>query len=319
MSFHPARTASAALLAMGAAVTAFGVSSPADQIRASAARGVVIEQLVVPTAEVNTLRRFNSILQVSEGDTLESVLAANGANDAELLAYVRDNEDTAALAELLVGRIIHLDVDSVGRVHQLRYSLGIDDDSRRTGLAERLVVHRGPEGLKSGISRIELARNTQVGVAVIESSLFAATGKAGIPYAVANQIADVFGNEIRFERDLRPGDRIKVVYETLREPDSFEAPEPGRLIAAELVSRGKVHSAVWVPFDNESGQYYDFEGRSAASAFLRYPIEFARISSGFQQARLHPVLGRRQAHDGTDFAAQPGTAYAPRAMAWSNG
>ncbi len=307
MSFHPARTASAAVLAMGAAVTAFGVSGPADQSRAPARYAVVVEQLIVPTVPQAINSRRTTTVLIAPGDTLESVLKAAGVADPEFLDFALSHEDTEDLRDLDTGRVMHLDIDSAGQVHQLRYSLGIDDAGLRTGLARRLVIHRSPTGLVAGLTSIELSRSTQIGEATIQTNLFAATAQADIPYPVANQVADVFGNEIRFDRDLRPGDRLKVIYEVLREPDSFEAPESGRLLAVELINKGRVHNAVWVPSDDDTGAYYDFDGNNAASAFLRYPIEFARISSGFQQARLHPVLGRRQAHNGTDFAARPGT------------
>ncbi len=181
------------------------------------------------------------------------------------------------------------------------------EQTRQTGKVSHLVVTRSPYGLKAQLREEPILRTTQMAHTTIRNTLFQATGAAGIPSSVASQIADVFGNEVRFDRDIRRGDQIKVIYEMLNEPGSFEEPKPGRLIAAELINAGQRHTAVWVPGKAGVGQYYDFDGRSAASTFLRYPIEFSRISSGFSKARMHPVLGRRKAHKGTDFAARRGT------------
>lgn len=306
MSLHPARTLSAAALAMGAAVTAFGVSTPAET-RSSAKSQVVIDQLVVPSAPASSVRRFRSSLQVRTGDALESLLRKNGVRDAELQDFIAKNKPSAPLRKLRANSFIHVDFDSLGRVHELRYSLGMNEQTRITGKVDQLVVARTPYGFKSQTRSEPVLRTTQMAHTTIRNTLFQATGAAGIPSSIASQIADVFGNEIRFDRDIRRGDQIKVIYEMLNEPGSFEEPHPGRLIAAELINAGKRHTAVWVPGEKGVGQYYDFDGRSAASTFLRYPIEFSRISSGFSKARMHPVLGRRKAHKGTDFAARRGT------------
>ncbi len=303
---HPARTLSAAILAMGAAVTAFGVSSPADN-RSSAKPRVVIDHLVVPTAAPSTMKSFRSSVEVATGDTLEGLLHDNGARDAEFLSFARNNPTTEALRQLRPGNVMHVDIDSLGRVMELRYSLGIDEVSMRTGTVQQLHVTRTLDGLQAQIKKVPLAKTTRMASTTIESSLFQATSKADIPTSVASQIADVFGNEVRFDRDIRRGDVLKIIYEMLQEPDSFQPPEPGRMIAAELINGNERHTAIWVPGPNGTGQYYDFDGRSAASTFLRYPIEFSRISSGFSKARLHPVFGRKRAHNGTDFAARRGT------------
>lgn len=291
---------------MGAAVTAFGVSSPAES-RSSANYEVIVDQLVVPTVPVTSVKRFRNSLPVKAGDTLESLLQQNNARDSEFLEFVSQSKQTKALRKLRSNSVIHVDIDSLGRVHELRYSLGMDERAIRSGQVKHVQVTRSPYGLSAKVRSEPLLRTTQMAHTTIRNSLFQATNAAKVPVAVASQIADVFGNEVRFDRDIRSGDEIKVIYEMLHEPDGFQTPEPGRLIAAQLTNRGKRHTAVWVPNESGAGQYYDFDGRSAASTFLRYPIEFSRISSGFSKARMHPVLGRRKAHKGTDFAARRGT------------
>ncbi|MEZ5739594.1 MAG: peptidoglycan DD-metalloendopeptidase family protein [Burkholderiaceae bacterium] len=192
-------------------------------------------------------------------------------------------------------------------MHDLRFSLGEDDLDLASGEGRRLVIQRGPDGLAARIETIALIRTSRIGYSRIVSSLFAATHGAGIPDKVASQIVDVLGGEIDFERDIRQGDELRVIYETLTEPDRLDLEYAGRLLAVELSGRGKSHSALWLEHDKGRGQYYDFQGRSASRSFLRYPIEYARISSGFSTARMHPVFGRKQAHLGVDFAAPPGT------------
>jgi murein DD-endopeptidase MepM/ murein hydrolase activator NlpD len=141
--------------------------------------------------------------------------------------------------------------------------------------------------------------------AEIKSSLFAATDAAGLSDAVAGQLADVFSTDIDFHRDLRRGDRFTVVYEMY-----FEAGEPvraGRVLAAEFVNQGKAYQAVWFQHADGQGDYYTPDGKSIKKAFLRSPLEFSRVTSGFTTARFHPILQRWRAHKGIDYAAAPGT------------
>jgi murein DD-endopeptidase MepM/ murein hydrolase activator NlpD len=116
----------------------------------------------------------------------------------------------------------------------------------------------------------------------------------------------VLFRSIDLERDLRRGDRLRVVYDLLREADSLDAPVATRVLAAEFVTGGKVHRAFWHERRGK-GEYFDAEGRSLKKAFLLNPLEFSRVSSGFSEARLHPIMRDWRAHRGVDFSAPVGT------------
>jgi murein DD-endopeptidase MepM/ murein hydrolase activator NlpD len=139
----------------------------------------------------------------------------------------------------------------------------------------------------------------------IRSSLFAATDVAGLSDAVAIQIADIFSTDIDFHRDLRRDDRFTVVYEMFY--DQGAPVRSGRLLAAEFVNQGKAHQAVYFEYAENRGGYYTPDGKNIRKAFLRSPLEFSRITSGFTQSRFHPVLKTWRAHKGIDYAAAPGT------------
>ena len=137
----------------------------------------------------------------------------------------------------------------------------------------------------------------------IRSSLFAATDAAGIPDSVAIQLADIFGGDIDFHRDLRRGDRFSVVYEMLT--IDGRPLRAGRVLAAEFVNSRKTLRAVWFATPTAGG-YYAPDGKNLRKAFLRSPLEFSRVSSGFGM-RLHPILQQWRAHKGVDYAAPAGT------------
>ena len=119
-------------------------------------------------------------------------------------------------------------------------------------------------------------------------------------------LADVYAWEIDFTRDIRPGDRFQVVFERLVSEDGEV--RFGRVLASDLTVSGKSLTAIrFTPSAAGSALYFDTAGGSLRRAFLRAPVEFRRISSNFAGARFHPVLGRVRRHEGTDYAARPGT------------
>jgi murein DD-endopeptidase MepM/ murein hydrolase activator NlpD len=123
---------------------------------------------------------------------------------------------------------------------------------------------------------------------------------------LAWDLADVYAWQIDFTRDIQPGDRFQVVFERLVSEDGEV--RLGRVLAGDLTMSGKSLTAF--RFGEGSGRnalYYDAGGNSLRRAFLRAPVEFRRISSRFASVRFHPILGLTRRHEGTDYAAAPGT------------
>ncbi len=119
-----------------------------------------------------------------------------------------------------------------------------------------------------------------------------------------NVAEDVYGWVINFYRDIRPGDQFHILYERLI--SSAGDVRYGRLLAASIETGGEPSTAYVISDERNRNVYYDAEGRSLRRAFLRYPVQFRRISGGFGR-RYHPVLRRYRAHLGTDYAAVSGS------------
>jgi len=273
-----------AWLAVFGAVAAFATIAPSYEIDPAQA---VTEPLAVPLAEPTPApASYVREEQLKRGDTLSGFLARLGVEDdeAQQLARLR------SLRELRPGAYVSAEIDGEGRLMALSWLSG-----RET------LVRIAPEDKGYARSESPAPLVTRVGVkgGVIHSSLFAASDAAGIPDSVAIQLADIFGGDVDFLRDLRKGDRFSVVYET--QYLSGRAVRAGRVLAAEFVNQGRTYRAV-----RYGSGYYTPEGRNMRKTFLRAPLEFSRISSGFGM-RVHPIAKTWIAHKGTDYAAATGT------------
>jgi murein DD-endopeptidase MepM/ murein hydrolase activator NlpD len=110
-----------------------------------------------------------------------------------------------------------------------------------------------------------------------------------------------------FHRDVRDGDKLRVVYETFTDPLTLSDGQPGKLLAVEYQAHNQRLEAVWFEREGGEGDFYNFDGRTLRKTFLRSPMEFTRITSGFTHGRRHPVFRDWRAHKGIDYAAPAGT------------
>jgi murein DD-endopeptidase MepM/ murein hydrolase activator NlpD len=148
-------------------------------------------------------------------------------------------------------------------------------------------------------------RRPKFAQAIINSSLFLDGAKQDIPQSTLIELASLFGWDIDFALDIRPGDQFSLIYEELfldGERIGF-----GNILIADFINRGREITAIRYEDGKGNAQYYDPSGHSMRKEFLRNPIDLARISSRFNLKRKHPVLNKFRAHRGTDYAARTGT------------
>lgn len=277
-------------------MAAFGIAP--DTVTDTVERKSVIEVLSLPALPVPdpSGETYWREARIERGDTIASILQRLQIDEAGSALLLQHTREARALYRLIPGRTVRARTTADGRLLALRYLNGTQLLKIDQNDGETLQVWEGPADVETRI---------QMSSGEITSSLFAATDAAGISDAVAVQIADVFSTDIDFHRDLRRGDRFSAIYEV--QYHQGEPVKTNRLLAAEFTNQGKTFHAVWYQNPEGEGGYYTLEGKNIRKAFLRSPLEFSRISSGFTRARFHPVLKTWRAHTGVDYAAPTGT------------
>ena len=204
-----------------------------------------------------------------------------------------------------------------GLVFSFRQSVGDSTPTHivvRTTPEQRVTFRRMSDGWTAESQPIRWRPQEMRIEGAIDNSLYEALDAGvsdeeldgGNRQRLAWDLADVYAWEIDFTRDIRPGDRFQVVFERLVSEDGEV--RFGRVLASDLTIAGKSLTAIrFTPATSRSALFFDAVGGSLRRAFLRAPVEFRRISSNFANRRFHPVLGRTRRHEGTDYAARPGT------------
>ena len=277
----PAAQLHAPLLA--AAVAAPAVAAPAPQL--ASLPGLDSARLALSTIDV----------VVSRNDTLDRIFRRLKLNLADLATLRGLPGVRASLDSLRPGESLHF-------THHDGELMGME---RRISESQTLKVSRDDGALKADVLQNALDLRPHTIRGVIDSSLFEAVETAGGHDPVAVQLADIFGWDIDFVLDVRPGDRFVVTYNEIWRDGSYV--KDGPIEVAEFVNQGRDFRAVRYSDPQGGTHYYTPDGKSLHKAFLRAPVEFTRISSRFNSARYHPILNIIRAHKGIDYAAPIGT------------
>jgi murein DD-endopeptidase MepM/ murein hydrolase activator NlpD len=170
---------------------------------------------------------------------------------------------------------------------------------------ESLVVQKENGSFLINQEPIQYDTKLEVVSSTITSSLFESIRKAGETSDLARKLADIFAWDIDFIRDIQPGDQFQVLVEKQYREGKFSG--YGKIQAAFFFNNGQEYKAFLHENENGVPGYYDEKGASLQKRFLRAPLDFSRISSGFTQKRMHPIFKEYRPHPGIDYAAPKGT------------
>lgn len=190
------------------------------------------------------------------------------------------------------------------------YSLSLQDDSLVSFIYDidrehQLSIRCEGEGCDVDRVPIPYTMQTETIYGTISSSLFEAVASSNESAELAVALADIFAWDIDFIRDIQEGDAFSALVEK-RYRDGQPAGY-GRILAAEFNNQGKPYQAILFQDGNNPPQYYTPDGKGMRKAFLKAPLNFSRISSGYTKNRFHPVLRVWRPHLAIDYAAPTGT------------
>ena len=239
--------------------------------------------------------------RVKRDDTLASFCKRLNITDSEAIKFLRNDKATESFfGHLKTGQIFNAKTNISGDLMSISFAT----DDKHIMQVSRVTSADNIAAFKTELLNAPIEQRNVMKSVTIKSSLFAATDLADIPDTVAVQVAEVFSSDIDFSTDLRLGDHLSVIYKTTL---NNETSNQNELVAVELINNGKTYKAV--QYVNAAGEaaFFTPEGKSLHKSFLRTPVEFSRISSGFSLGRFHPILNTLRAHKGVDYAAPIGT------------
>lgn len=276
--------------------------APEGETGGAAGNNVTLAAFSPPTAPVSAGPKEMD-LEIGKGDTLAAVLNRAGVGASEAYKAVEAMKAEFDPRKIRPGQSLHVRMEPVGES---------DDDGYRMthmGIAvdpfKSVSLTRDGENFKAGIEEKPVERRVYARSAPVEVSLYGSAAKAGIPNAVTAEVIRVMSYDVDFQRDIRRGDVLDVMYDQSETADG-KGVRFGNVLYARLNVNGQDVSVYRYQMKNGDVDYFTADGQSIRKALMSTPIDGARVSSGYG-VRKHPVLGYTKMHKGIDFAAPTGT------------
>ncbi len=270
--------------------TQIGQSFRAAPVATTRPAPTAVEAALPPVDPIEELQ-----LEVQSGDTLDSLFRESNLSMVDLAEILQLDVAHKYLRVLRPGDVLLVHHNG-GTILQL---------DRELDIRTKLDIQRDDAGFHANVVELPLEHRMVVAAGQIHSSLFEAAQESRVSEKLIMNIAQIFEYDIDFVRDIGAGDGFALVYEELWR-DGTKLGE-GDVLAAEFVNRGARYTAIRYEDADGRATYYTHDGQPMRKAFVRAPLSFTRVSSGFNPARRHPILNTIRAHDGVDYAAPKGT------------
>lgn len=232
---------------------------------------------------------------VSDGDTFATILEGWGIAYQTMLTILDTASTTYDFTRVRVGRDLRYKTTE-GILNYLEYDMDTET---------MVVVEHGDGGYRAYEKDIEYEIERVVAKGSIETSLFEAALDVGVSEEAIIRVAEVFAWEIDFATEIQKGDTFAFVYEK-RKRNGKDAPS-GHIFAGKFITSGEVHYGYYFSAPDGEDGYYNEVGESLVRQFLKAPLSYSRITSGYTYARFHPTLGQGMPHRAIDYAAPFGT------------
>ncbi len=269
---------------------------PDNEISLTAPLEYSIEQYVHEAVDITSESAEVVSGEFAKGDTALVVLNRT-APSAECHALLQAAETVYSLAQIHAGRPYEFVYNPETSLIE-RFTYEIDAN-------QRLVITREGESFTARLETIEYDVKLAMVKGTIASSLFAAVEEAGEQASLTMLMANVFGWEIDFIKDIRQGDSFSILVEKRFRDGVFA--NYGKVLCTTFTNQGKSFEAFLFQDAEGHNRYFNPKGESLEKTLLKAPLPFSRVTSGFTMNRKHPILGFTRPHPGIDYAAPTGT------------
>ena len=285
------------------AILAIAIAGAAGRLRTLDAAvatvpGPSVDAPAVSPVPPRPIERFTSVaVRLARNQTLNQALFSLKLASEEVTGVVAAMKGLFPFRKARPGDQLRLERAADGALHRFTY---------RQGPADEWIVERFPDGSLHGTKRpVELTTKVDRVEVSISSSLYEAIQASQEDPTLAVLAADVLAWDVDFYQDVRAGDRMRIVVEKIFADGKLL--RYGDVLAAEYDGAATGRKRLF-RYTDASGQasYYDDDGNSARRGFLKSPLKYANVTSGFGM-RKHPVLGYTRAHEGVDYGAPVGT------------
>jgi murein DD-endopeptidase MepM/ murein hydrolase activator NlpD len=237
-------------------------------------------------------------LEVKKGDNVFSLLTACGIGGDQIHCLLHSIKKDYNLSDIMPG-------------HPLKVWLAGESPAKLTKLTYDITpvtyIEVTPEGslfkAQTLTRPIDVVHERAEGT--VADSFYESAVRAGISPAIVMDLSDIFGWDINFFTEIQKGDAFTVLYEKYYVENKFKG--YGRVVAARFVNQGEEHVAIYFDDGKKVHGYYDEHGNPIRKLFLKAPLNYRRISSGFSHRRMHPIFHVQRPHLGVDYAAPAGT------------
>ncbi len=233
--------------------------------------------------------------KVTSGDNLSTLFKRAGLSARDVFTVISATKDSEALTRLYPGESLSFLIQN-GELKKLKHLISP---------LKQVLLEQDGESYSIDVVEKEPEIEHRFAQGTIENSLFLDGEKAGLPSNTIMEMAALFGWDVDFALDIRKGDSFRVIYEEKQLDGKVIG--VGDIVAAEFTNQGDTFTSLRYTDSKGNTSYYTPQGESMRKAFLRTPVDFARISSNFNLSRRHPVLNKIRAHKGVDYAASIGT------------
>lgn len=237
---------------------------------------------------------------IPSGTTFASFLGSAGIATSSANLIYDGSKSVYDFSKIIANRAMAFGYDEAGILRELRYDIDMD---------EQLIISRAtttPEAWSAMKEKIEYETEISEEQGTIEESLYKAVTERGMDQRLALALAEMFAWQIDFAGEIQKGDSFKVIYEKKYRDGEYD--HIGKILAAEFLNAGEIFQGFYFTGSQTKEGYYDENGNSLQKVFLKAPLQYKYISSGFTYRRVNPVTGNSVSpHRGIDYAAAKGT------------